>query len=51
VRQSYLQQNSLGVFIEAEDIAKTIDFLCSKGAQHISGQAIPIDGHTETLSS
>lgn len=51
VRQSYLQQNSLGVFIEAEDIAKTVDFLCSKGAQHISGQAIPIDGHTETLSS
>ena len=51
VRQSYLQQNSLGVFVEADDIAQTVDFLCSKGAQHISGQAIPIDGHTETLSS
>jgi len=51
VRQLYLQQNSLGVFVEAENIAQTVDFLCSQGAQHITGQAIPIDGHTETLSS
>jgi NAD(P)-dependent dehydrogenase (short-subunit alcohol dehydrogenase family) len=51
VRELYLQQNSLGVFVEAENIAQTVDFLCSEGAQHITGQAIPIDGHTETLSS
>mgnify|MGYP005703292251 FL=1 len=51
VRESYLQQNSLGVFIEAENIAQTVYFLCSPAAQHISGQAIPIDGNTETLSS
>jgi NAD(P)-dependent dehydrogenase (short-subunit alcohol dehydrogenase family) len=41
----------LRVFVEAENIAETIDFLCSKAAQHITGQAIPIDGHTEGLSN
>jgi NAD(P)-dependent dehydrogenase (short-subunit alcohol dehydrogenase family) len=51
VRELYLQQNSLGVFVEADHIAQTVHFLCSSAAQHISGQAIPIDGHTETLSS
>ncbi len=51
VRELYLQQNSLGVFVEADHIAQTAHFLCSPAAQHISGQAIPIDGHTETLSS
>ena len=51
VRELYLQQNSLGVFVEADHIAQTVHFLCSPAAQHISGQAIPIDGHTETLSS
>ena len=51
VRESYLSQNSMGVFIEAENIAQTAYFLCSPSAKHISGQAIPIDGHTETLAS
>jgi NAD(P)-dependent dehydrogenase (short-subunit alcohol dehydrogenase family) len=51
IRDVYLRQNSLRVFVEAENIAETIDFLCSKSAQHISGQAIPIDGHTEGLSN
>lgn len=51
VRQAYLEQNSLGVFIRPENIAQTVWFLCSEAAQHISGQAIPIDGHTETLTS
>ncbi|MCS5594889.1 MAG: SDR family oxidoreductase [Porticoccaceae bacterium] len=51
IRDVYLRQNSLRVFVEAENIAETIDFLCSKAAQHITGQAIPIDGHTEGLSN
>jgi NAD(P)-dependent dehydrogenase (short-subunit alcohol dehydrogenase family) len=51
IRDVYLRQNSLRVFVEAENIAETIDFLCSKSAQHITGQAIPIDGHTEGLSN
>ena len=44
-------QQSLEEVVEAENIAETIDFLCSKAAQHITGQAIPIDGHTEGLSN
>jgi NAD(P)-dependent dehydrogenase (short-subunit alcohol dehydrogenase family) len=51
IRSAYLTQSSLGKFIEAEDIAQTILFLCSDGAKTISGQAIPIDGHTESLST
>jgi len=51
IRSAYLTQSSLGKFIDAEDIAQTILFLCSDGAKTISGQAIPIDGHTESLST
>ena len=51
VREMYLNQNSLGVFVDAQNIAQTAYFLCSPAAQHITGQALPIDGHTETLSS
>ncbi|MDE0841505.1 MAG: SDR family oxidoreductase [Cellvibrionales bacterium] len=51
IRDVYLRQNSLRVFVEAEDIAKTVIFLCSKAGRHISGQAIPLDGHTEGLSN
>ena len=51
IRDVYLRQNSLRVFVEADDIAKTIIFLCSNAGRHISGQAIPLDGHTEGLSN
>ncbi|MDA0759247.1 MAG: SDR family oxidoreductase, partial [Proteobacteria bacterium] len=51
IRDVYQRQNSMRVFIEAEDIAQTVIFLCSDSAKHISGQAIPIDGHTEGLSN
>jgi NAD(P)-dependent dehydrogenase (short-subunit alcohol dehydrogenase family) len=51
IRAAYLTQSSMGDFINAEDIAQTILFLCSDSAKHISGQAIPIDGHTESLST
>jgi len=51
IRAAYLSQSSMGDFINAEDIAQTILFLCSASAKHISGQAIPIDGHTESLAT
>ena len=51
IRSAYLTQSSLGKFIDAEDIAQTILFLCSDSAKSITGQAIPIDGHTESLST
>ena len=35
--------------VTAEDVAETVAFLCSDGARHISGQALAVDGHTETL--
>jgi NAD(P)-dependent dehydrogenase (short-subunit alcohol dehydrogenase family) len=51
IRNVYQRQNSLRVFVEAEEIAQTILFLCSPAGRNISGQAIPIDGHTEGLSN
>ena len=51
IRNVYQRQNSLRVFVEAEEIAQTILFLCSSAGRNISGQAIPIDGHTEGLSN
>lgn len=50
VRKKYLDQTSLGIFVEAEDIAQMILFLASDLGAAISGQIIGIDGHTESLS-
>ena len=51
IRDVYLRQNSMRVFVEADDISKTVLILCSGAGRHISGQAIPLDGHTEGLSN
>ena len=51
IRKVYLRQNSLRVFVEAEDVAQMALFLCSKAGRHISGQAMSLDGHTEGLSN
>lgn len=48
-RDSYLRQNSLHTFIQAQDIADLVVFLCSPAGRKISGQALAIDGNTETL--
>jgi enoyl-[acyl-carrier-protein] reductase (NADH) len=37
-------------FVTAEDVANMVVFLASDKAARISGQAIAVDGHTETLS-
>lgn len=50
VRDSYLRQTSLRTFVDAEDIAATILFLCSAAGARISGQALAVDGHTEGLA-
>jgi NAD(P)-dependent dehydrogenase (short-subunit alcohol dehydrogenase family) len=50
VRQVYLEQTSLEVFVAAEDVANMALFLCSDLGANISGQVIGIDGHTESLS-
>ncbi len=51
VRDIYLRQVSLRTFVDAEDVANTILFLCSDLGKNISGQALGVDGHTETLSN
>jgi NAD(P)-dependent dehydrogenase (short-subunit alcohol dehydrogenase family) len=49
VRAQIVRQNSLHTFVTAQDIANMILYLCSPVGSKISGQALSIDGHTETL--
>jgi NAD(P)-dependent dehydrogenase (short-subunit alcohol dehydrogenase family) len=51
IRDVYLRQTSLRTFIGAEDVANMALFLASDLAGRISGQAIGLDGHTETLAN
>jgi NAD(P)-dependent dehydrogenase (short-subunit alcohol dehydrogenase family) len=50
VRAAFTDCTSLRTFVTAEDIAETIGFLCSDLGAKISGQAIPVDGHSESVS-
>lgn len=49
VRAEYLRQSSMCRFARAEEIAALALFLASPAGAGISGQAIGIDGNTETL--
>ena len=49
VRDRYLRTNALRTFIDAADIANMILFLCSDLGRRVNGQAIAVDGYTETL--
>ncbi len=51
VRNVYLRQSSMRSFVSPEEIADTVLFLASDKASQISGQALAIDGHTETLAN
>ncbi len=51
VRAGYTAQVSMGSFVDANDIAEAIAFLASPAARFISGQALGVDGHTETLTT
>ena len=48
--QRHLSTISLGTFVDAQDIAAMILFVCSDAGAKISGQALAVDGHTETLA-
>jgi NAD(P)-dependent dehydrogenase (short-subunit alcohol dehydrogenase family) len=50
VRQGYVRTTSLRSFISPEQIATMALLLCSDLGASISGQAIAVDGNTETLS-
>jgi NAD(P)-dependent dehydrogenase (short-subunit alcohol dehydrogenase family) len=49
VREAYARTNSLRTFIDAADVAHMILYLCSDLGRRITGQAIAVDGGTETL--
>ncbi len=49
VREMYLRQSSMRSFASAEDVANLALFLASDKSARISGQAIGLDGHTESL--
>ena len=49
IREGFERQSSLRTFVDATDIAETIVFLASPAASKITGQAIPVDGHTESM--
>ncbi len=41
---------SLGSFVDARDITAMIPFVCSDAGAKVSGQALAVDGHAETLA-
>ncbi len=49
IRNMYLRQSSLRCFVSAEDVANLALFLASDKSARISGQALGLDGHTESL--
>jgi NAD(P)-dependent dehydrogenase (short-subunit alcohol dehydrogenase family) len=51
IRNAYLRQTSMRRFIDAQDVANMALFLASDSGKSISGQAIGVDGHTESLSN
>jgi NAD(P)-dependent dehydrogenase (short-subunit alcohol dehydrogenase family) len=48
VRAEYVAGQSIKRYVEPEEIAALCLFLASPAAAMITGQAIPVDGHTET---
>ncbi len=50
VREQFVSQISLKCFVEAEDIAQMALFVCSDQGARVNGQALSVDGHTESLS-
>ena len=51
IRNVYQRQSSMRTFVSPEEIADTVLFLASDKAGKISGQAMSVDGHTETLAN
>lgn len=49
VAASYVTNNSLQTFVDAEDLAEMIRFITSDAGRRISGQALSVDGHTESI--
>lgn len=50
IEEMYASSTSLRTFVSADDIANMVLFLASPAGAKISGQALPVDGHTEFLT-
>tara|TARA_B100000965_G_scaffold399453_1_gene419455 strand:- start:3867 stop:4652 length:786 start_codon:yes stop_codon:yes gene_type:complete len=50
IRSTYLDQTSLGTFIDVEEVIGMLVYLMSPLAKKITGQMLVIDGNTESLS-
>ena len=48
IREGFARQVSLRTFVDVEDVAAMVQFICSPGGARISGQALTVDGHTES---
>ncbi len=44
VRDAALAENLVGKYVEPEDVAAAVTFLCGPGAQQITGQILRVDG-------
>ena len=51
IRESYVRGVSLKTFVTPQDIAAKVLFICSDLGAKITGQALAVDGGTETLAS
>ncbi|MGB1252442.1 MAG: SDR family oxidoreductase [Candidatus Promineifilaceae bacterium] len=49
IRRSYTNQVSMQTFVDPEEIAYQALFVCSPFGAKISGQALCVDGHTESM--
>ena len=50
LRQSYTQYSSMRTFISADDVINMVMFVTSEAGRHVSGQALAVDGHTESFA-
>jgi NAD(P)-dependent dehydrogenase (short-subunit alcohol dehydrogenase family) len=50
VTKDYERQSSLGRMVSPIDVANTVLFATSDAARSITGQALAVDGHTQSLS-
>lgn len=51
IRQAYQRQTSMRRFVTADELSNMVLFLASDLCGSISGQAMSVDGHTESMSN
>ena len=49
IRAGFTRQTSLQTFVNPTDVAAMIRFVCSPAGARVSGQALAVDGHTESM--